>query len=125
MLVYYAHSKLIYNTEKEKEEFSIIKDNFKDSVIINPNEWIYDNGKEKDIMEQCYIFVKQSDIIVFSTIEDGFIGKGVYSEIQRAFWYDKYVYYLFEDKLYKFDKFSNIDIYERGRDWKKFAKVNV
>ena len=37
MLVYYAHSKLIYNTEKEKEEFNIIKDNFKDGVIINPN----------------------------------------------------------------------------------------
>ena len=70
MLIYYAHSKLIYNTEKEKEEFSIIKDNFKDDIIINPNGWVYDNGKEKDIMEQCYIFVKQSDVIVFSMIED-------------------------------------------------------
>lgn len=125
MLVYYAHSKLIYNTEREKKELSIIQDNFKNANIINPNGWIYDCGKERDIMEQCFIFVKQSDIIVFSTIEDGFIGKGVYSEIQRAFWYDKYVYYLFEGKLHKFDDFSNINIYERGWDWKKFAKVNV
>ena len=95
MLIYYAHSKLIYNTEKEKEEFSIIKNSFKDDIIINPNGWVYDNGKEKDIMEQCYIFVKQSDIIVFSMIEDGFIGRGVYTEIQKAmWWHKKYIVYM-------------------------------
>ena len=125
MLVYYAHSKLIYNTEKEKEEFSVIKDNFKDGVIINPNGWIYDNGKEKDIMEQCYIFVKQSDIIVFSMIEDGFIGRGVYTEIQKAMWWHKKIYCLHEGKLHKFDNFDNISIFERGMNWKRFAKVKI
>ena len=124
MLIYYAHSKLIYDTKREKEEIEIIQDAFTNSHIINPNGWIYNNKRESDIMEQCYIFVKQSDIIIFSSV-DGFIGKGVYNEIQRAFWYDKDVYYLSEDRLYKFNNFNDIEIFNRGWDWKKFAKVKV
>ena len=76
-------------------------------------------------MEQCYIFVKQSDIIVFSMIEDGFIGRGVYTEIQKAMWWHKKIYCLHEGKLHKFDNFGNISIFKRGMDWKRFAKVKI
>ena len=58
MLIYYAHSMLIYNTEREREEIEDIKKGFifydkLQDRIINPNGWIYDNGDEKSIMEQC------------------------------------------------------------------------
>ena len=45
MLIYYAHSMLIYNTDKEKEEIENIKKGFifydkLQDRIINPNGWI-------------------------------------------------------------------------------------
>ena len=132
MLIYYAHSMLIYNTEKEKEEIEDIKKGFifydkLQDRIINPNGWIYDNGDEKSIMEQCYVFIKNCDCVVFSTLEDDIIGKGVYSEINKALEYGKNIFQLNNGKLYIFDreKYNKIEIVDKGKDWRKYAKVKL
>lgn len=131
MLIYYAHSKSIYNTEREKEEIENIKKGFifydkLQDRIINPNGWIYDNGDEKSIMEQCYVFIKNCDCVVFSTLEDGIIGKGVYSEIDKALEYGKNVFHLRQDgdmKRFLKEDFDKIELVNEGKDWRKYAKV--
>ena len=35
------------------------------------------------------------------------------------------IYCLHEGKLHKFDNFENISIFERGMNWKRFAKVKI
>lgn len=134
MLIYYAHSMLIYNTEKEREEIDLIKLNEGhtygnyDVTIINPNGWIYDNGNGKDVMEQCFVFIKQSDMTVFSTLKDGVIGKGVYSEIEKALYYDKSVFHLRQDgdmRRFLEKDFDKIELVNEGKDWKKYAKVKL
>ena len=126
MLVYYAHSMLIYNTEKEREEIDLIR-NY-DTTIINPNGWIYNSGNEKDIMEQCFVFIKQTDMTIFSTLKDGVIGKGVYSEIEKALYYDKPVFYLRQNgdmKRFLEKDFDKIELVNEGKDWRKYAKVKL
>ena len=133
MLVYYAHSMLIYNTEKEREEIDLIKLNEGhtygnyDVTIINPNGWVYDNGNGKDVMEQCFVFIKNCDCVVFSTLEDDIIGKGVYSEINKALEYGKNIFQLNNGKLYIFDreKYNKIELVDEGKDWRKYAKVKL
>ena len=126
MLVYYAHSMLIYNTEKEREEIDLIR-NY-DTTIINPNGWIQNSVNEIDIMEQCFLFIKQTDMTIFSTLKDGVIGKGVYSEIEKALYYDKPVFYLRQNgdmKRFLEKDFDKIELVNEGKDWRKYAKVKL
>lgn len=127
MIIYYAHSMLIYNKEQEKAELKLIKDHFKDATVINPNGWIYDNGKGADIMKQCFQFVNNSDAIVFSSLEDGVIGKGVYDELKQAKSRGKIVYYIIDNKIvpYTSHDFNNIRMMDEGKNWKRYAIVTV
>lgn len=93
-IIYYAHHQWKYNTKEETEEVKLINKKFDNSVIINPNGWIAQIGNEEYIMEQCLQMVRNSDMIVFSSIEDGIIGKGVYDEVHEAYHNDLDIYYL-------------------------------
>ena len=76
----------IYNTKIEKKEFDTIYDKFQNEniYIINPAIWIAQNMNGHDAMQQCFKFIDISACIVFTTLEDGIIGKGVYEEINYA-----------------------------------------
>lgn len=109
--LYYAHHMFKYNTEEEKKELNLISEKFNNYYIINPNGFICQENDEKSIMNQCLHFVKNnSDILVFSTIEDQIMGKGVYDEIKCALQDNKTVYYLYKDNFSEFTKeyFDNI-----------------
>lgn len=93
-IIYYAHHMWKYDTKEEEEEIKLINNKFKNSVIINPNGWVVQVGNEEYIMEQCLQLVRNSSIIVFSSIEDGVIGKGVYDEVHEAYHNDLEIYYL-------------------------------
>lgn len=124
-LIYYAHHKSKYNTKTELNEINKIEKAFNLSRIINPNGWIYQCGNENSIMNQCLKMVENCDILVFSTLDDGVIGKGVYSEIEHALNFNKEVY-LLKDKLYKFtmSDYNKIKIiYEDTKSWRRYAKV--
>lgn len=127
MIIYYAHSKLKYNTKDELNEINIIKSKFNDSVIINPNGWIYECRNESYIMKQCLKFIDNSDILIFSSLDDGIIGRGVYDEIEHALKSNKEVYYL-NEYIMRFTQkeFNNIKIiYETTKSWKTYAKVKI
>lgn len=124
-IVYYAHHIQKYNTVEEIKEVEYIKSKFKNSTIINPNGWINQCGDEKYIMDQCLLLVKNSDILVFSTIENNIIGKGVYDEIGCALRNDKKVYWLGDNFVeYLEDDFNKIElIYNDTGSKRKYAII--
>ena len=127
--IYYAHSMEIYNTKIEKKEFDTIYDKFQNEniYIINPATWIAQNMNGHDAMQQCFKFIDISDCIVFTTLEDGIIGKGVYEEISYALKNKKKIFILKDDMIIRFLNihFKKIDIIynKTSSTWKRYAKV--
>ena len=124
-IIYYAHNIDSYNTKDEEDKIDIIKNYFMTPFVINPNGWIYQGGNEQIIMNQCFVFVEKSDIVVFSTIKNNIIGRGVYEELRCAFKNEKIVY-LLKNKPYNFTEndFNEINIiYQETKDFKKYAII--
>ena len=96
MKIYYAHSRMKYNTMIERYEFALIRKKFPDAEIINPNGTVDQTLPEGDIMQECYKLIDECNILVFSSIS-GVIGKGVYREIKRA----KKIFYINDNTVNK------------------------
>lgn len=125
-VIYYAHHLAKYDTLEELKELDLIESNFDNSVIINPNGWINQDADEKTIMEQCFKLVYKSDILVFSSIEDGIIGQGIYGELLKAFTHGVEVYYLNDNKIEPFTDrhFDNISIIvQETKSRRHYAKI--
>ena len=111
--VYYAHSKKIYNSEREKNEYLFIKNIYPKTLC--PNKDIGELGSLKPYLD----IVKTMDLIIFSEYMN-FIGKGVYAEIQTA------IINKIPIKLFRNNNLLNINKLEinNKNDWAiKFAKV--
>ena len=76
--IYYAHSMQTYGTLKEKQELKILRKKFPN--VLCPNQ---DIGDAQNGMSAYLKIVEWADLVVVSEYE-GFIGKGVYAEIQHA-----------------------------------------
>ena len=114
-----------YNTKEEKQEIELIEKKFPNYLIINPNEWICQDNSEQAIMNQCYHFVKMSDVLVFSSLNT-IIGRGVYEEVQLALEKNKDVYYLLDSNFYKINlkDFLKVNIiYNKTNDFRKYANT--
>lgn len=97
--IYYAHSMLIYKTKQEKRELKRIKSIFSKADIINPakHERKWKNLTGKEIMAKCLDLISNSDMVIFSAIEQdnkNFVGRGVYVEIKFAQEIKKGIYFL-------------------------------
>jgi hypothetical protein len=77
-LVYYAHSKRIYGTDREREELMWLREAF--PWVVDPNS---DIG-EAYIIDPYLDAVSKCKMVVVSEYEKH-IGKGVYQEIEHAF----------------------------------------
>lgn len=124
--IYYAHHQWKYNTDEEQKEIQQINENL-EGFIVNPNGWVYENGNEEYCMGQCFHFIKMCDVLVFSTIENGIMGKGVYSEIKHALDNEKTVFYLNNKGLLRYfyeEDYKKIEIIvkETGTN-RKYAKL--
>ena len=114
-----------YNTKEEKQEIELIEKKFPNFLIINPNGWICQDNSEQAIMNQCYHFVKMSDILVFSSLNT-IIGRGVYEEVQLALKKNKDVYYLLDDNFYKINlkDFLKVNIiYDKTNNFREYASI--
>lgn len=123
--LYYAHHMFKYNTEEEKQEIELIEKKFPNFLIINPNGWICQDNSEQAIMNQCYHFVKMSDVLVFSSLNT-IIGRGVYEEVEVALENNKDVYYLSDKNFYKITlkDFLKINIiYNETNSFRKYAST--
>ena len=83
MKIYYAHSRMKYNTIIEQYELALIRKRFPDAEIINPNGTVDQNQSEESAMQKCLKLVDKCGMLVFSSV-DGVIGKGVYQEVLWA-----------------------------------------
>lgn len=98
--IYYAHHQWKYGTKVEAYEIDVIKRYFPNAKIFNPSTDLIlpPNSNEESIMKRCLETVRNSDILVFSSM-DGVIGTGVYHEIEEAKKNGKIVFYIFQNKL--------------------------
>lgn len=87
MNIYYAHHLWKYNTEIEKYEIDLIKANYPDADILNPNGCLgyteKSNLTEAQIMDICFAAIHNSDVLIFSSV-NGVVGKGVTDEVTLA-----------------------------------------
>ena len=123
--LYYCHHMFKYNTKEEKQEIELIEKKFPNFLIINPNEWICQDNSEQAIMNQCYHFVKMSDVLVFSSLNT-IIGRGAYEEVQLALEENKDVYYLLDNNFYKINlkDFLKVNIiYNKTNNFRKYAST--
>lgn len=122
MNIYYAHHQWKYGTKIEEYEIDVIIKHFSDSNIFNPSvdlKRTIDDGEEA-IMHECLETVRNSDILVFSSM-DGIVGYGVYHEVEEARRNDIGVFYIYQNKLYR--NVSLIKIDENDRTDRLYAFV--
>ncbi|MHA1953451.1 MAG: 3'-5' exonuclease [Candidatus Heimdallarchaeaceae archaeon] len=114
--VYYAHSMNIYKSKKERKELKIIKKTLSKAEIINPavyeKKWKGSTGKE--VMKKCLDLLSNSDIVVFSAIEQNgnyYVGKGVFIEVKFAEELGMEIYFIGEElvKEYSLDMYNDTD----------------
>ena len=97
--IYYAHHQWKYGTKIEEYEIELIKRYFPHASICNPSIDLKTNSRdEKEIMDECLEKVRNSDILVFSSM-NGCTGTGVYHEVEEAQKEGKLVLYIFQDTL--------------------------
>jgi hypothetical protein len=115
----------IYKTKQEKRELKQIKKTLPKAEIINPatyeKKWKDSTGKE--IMKKCLDLLSNSDIVVFSAIEqDGkfYVGKGVFIEVKFAEELGMEIYFVDEELV----KNYTLELYD-DNDWAlRFGIVN-
>lgn len=78
MNIYYAHSKLIYNTKREQQELRFLKRKFKDCKIVYAN-----NISELISLAEYLKLVQECEIVICSEFK-GHVGKGVFEGLQKA-----------------------------------------
>lgn len=78
-VVYYAHSKRIYDTPREKGELNMIKAHWNGDQIIDPSKDLVWEGD----MEPYFNVVRGVDYLVCSEYK-GHVGKGVFDEVNLA-----------------------------------------
>jgi hypothetical protein len=124
--VYYAHSMNIYRTKQERRELKLIKKTLLKAEVVNPaafeRKWKDSSGKE--IMKKCLDLLSNSDIVVFSAVEQNgnhYVGKGVFIEVKFAEELGMEIYFLSDELI----KNYSLDMYD-DNDWAlKFGKVSV
>lgn len=116
-LYYYAHSKRIYNTKREKAEEKFLKKKFE---VVNPNT---DIGELNSMLP--YLKMVDDCVGVVCSEVDGFIGKGVYEEVKRAVETGKPTMLLKKSFLsYKLIPIKSIPKIYDENDWKiRYAKL--
>jgi len=116
--IYYAHSKLIYNTAREKAELKYLE---RFGEVICPNNHI---GEKDSIDEYLDIIKSKCKTFVCSEYKKH-IGKGVYEEAMTAsFLFPHYVLRK-QFTRFKLIPIRDIDIVDET-DWKiKFAKITI
>lgn len=108
--IYYAHHQWKYGSQVEQYELDLIKRYFPEDTVFNPStDLLTDPSLGEDaIMKECLERVKNSDILVFSSM-DGVVGTGVYHEVKEARQEGKFIYYIFHNKLYACFTFAEIE----------------
>jgi hypothetical protein len=115
--IYYAHSRCIYDTIREMNEYAFLHDYYSPQKVINPAH-LNIKGIKKFLA-----IVSQCNTLVASEYE-GHIGRGVFCEIARALSEDIKVLVLRRPgKEYTLEPVTGIQVLNQ-HDWKvKYGKI--
>lgn len=120
--IYYAHHQWKYGSREEEYELSLIRRYFPLARIFNPaTDLKTASTDEAEIMKECLETVKNSDIVVFSSL-DGCVGTGVYHEVTEAMRLGKIVFYIYQDHLYS--SFETVERPEKERTDRLYGLIN-
>jgi len=118
--IYYAHCRLTYDTPKESTELEWLRIKYPRAKVICPNNSI---GKLNDFKDYLHVVDCCSQLIVSEI--DGYVSKGVFSEIARALGNNTPVFVLRRQDAFYLLKVSGIEIVNEG-SWKNiYGKVIV
>ena len=115
--LYFAHPMQTYDTERERKAIRQIKAGYSSYYIQNPSL-----HPSRD-MNFYFAWVKECQALIFMSDENGYIGKGVYSEIDAARMLNLPVYYVDPDVPVITDKYDLGDTNEF--DWRQYCTVGV
>lgn len=118
--LFYSRSNLIYGTAQEAEEIEFIQKSFPDYTVIHPN----DLGEVKYNKKYLKIVGKCTMVVVSE--RNGFVSRGAYATITRAFSCDIPVKVIREkEREFYYASVYGIQIY-REEDWKrKYAQLII
>jgi hypothetical protein len=110
--IYYAHSKMIYGTMQEKEEIALLRKKYK---VVDPNNDMGELGNIQPYLRR----IEKCDGVVCSEY-NGYIGKGVYTEVEHALRLGKFVFCIRKGKLLVVKELLPVD----GQDWaRRYGKI--
>lgn len=113
-MIYYAHSKRIYNTKREGKELAYLKKKY-GMQILDPNNNMGELGSMEPYLEK----VRRCNTLVCSEF-DKHVGRGVYSEIAEALKHKKKVFVLRRNLLgFRLHKVKGLEITD-DTDWKVY-----
>lgn len=121
-MIYYAHSRMIYDSKLEAYYYEFIRKMFNYEDIINPSSDIPQDIDNDLIMELCYDRISRCDVLVFTCI-DGYVGIGVYNEVKHAFNCGACVYLLIYNKLILLKDMSIFDVIAKDNYW--YARIKL
>lgn len=117
---YYSHSLRIYNSERETNELNFLKTKF--SKVLCPNN---DIGEASKGMQTYLNIVQWADIVAVSEYQ-GFIGRGVFDEIETAF-KNKIPVKLIKPHgtTFKLYDVTGMQLFNDGLSWVEYAKIKI
>lgn len=124
--LYYAHHMFKYDTRMEEYELQVIRKNFPEYDIINPNGDIpfEKNESEQSIMGKCLEVIEREnvDCLVFSSM-NGVVGQGVFAEVNHALALGKKIYYIHNNGVEKCRAVLFDIINENGRIYASVKRI--
>ena len=98
--IYYAHHQWKYGSQVEEYELDLIRRYFPNAKIFNPAVDLVSTKEDGEavVMEECLSTVENSDIFVFSSVNET-VGIGVYQEVMHAKNCGKIIFYICKDAL--------------------------
>lgn len=116
--LYFGHPVSTYNTSKESELLDIIRGEFSEHTIVNPNSGThslkYSEYKQKFGNGMLYYFnevLPQIDTGVFLPFNDGMFGAGVYKEAEFLYHMQREVFEIdYQGDLQKFEPNSTREL---------------
>ena len=128
-MIYYAHSKTVYNTKREEKELDAIMKYFNVNLnsIINPKDWFDQTLSEEEIMVKCKDCVENfSNGLVFSTyeVDKPYISRGVAQEILTA-WAKNIPTYVIDSDLsiHPYNRLFHVLLDFEGRSNYRWAEI--
>jgi len=115
-MIYYAHSKKIYNTPREKKELAYLKKKYRNkSTIVCPNKDMGELGNIEPYLKK----VRECHTVVCSEYKKH-VGRGVFEEISEALNKGKDVFVLRKGLLgFKLKRVNNV-VWADINDWKVY-----